>query len=499
MSGPLAQLRALLVLRWQMARAPGVRLATVLGAVLVAWLVAQAVRTGRTLDITLLATALEVAPAAFAGFGLLAVLAPLTTGGGHLVPDDQLVAYPVRPATSLLGGLVLAPLNLVWVSQLLALAGLTACLTLDGSLLRGSVTTLAYVLAVTVVGQLAAWLLVGLRATRAGRRVVGATAAALVVGVGLVVHTGSSAALLADSPTRAVVDGVIAGGDGHLARWSLTTGVLLLVAGGALGLGAGACRWALHRPTDASGTGTGTVRRRRGRPSPLRELVALDRASVWRAPALRRAGLVLAVLPGLLAGGAALPWSSLVVLPGLVAAGAALLFGVNAFSLDGPGAVWISSLPHDPVLGLWSKALVVTETVLAAVVLAAVGGSSRSPGAATPAELTALASSALLCTAVVVTLGMSTSVRRPHAADLRGPRDAVAPPGALVVASVRLALPTGAVGIVLGAVSSTGVWWLPPALALPLLGLCGLSAARTVRLYRDPLVRARVVHSVAGG
>lgn len=499
MTGPLAQLRALLALRWQMARAPGTRLATVLGGLLVAWLLAQAVRTGRTLDIALLATAIELAPAAYAGFGVLAVLAPLSSAGGHLVPDDQLVAYPVRPGTSLLSGLLLAPLNLVWVSQLLALAALTSCLTLGGSLLRGGATTLAYVLAVTVTGQLCAWLLAGLRQTRAGRRAVGAAAAGLVSGVVAVVHTGSAAALLDRSPTHAVVDGVIAGGDGHLTRWSVTTGVLLVLAGGTLALGAAACRWAARRPGDAGATVTGCVRRRRPRPGPMRELVALDRASVWRAPALRRAGLVLAVLPGLLAAGAALPWSSLVVLPGLVAAGAALLFGINAFSLDSAGAVWLSSLPHDPLLGLWSKAVVLAETVLVAVVLATVAGASRAPGAPSSAELSALVSSALLCSAVVVTLGLSASVRRPHAADLRGPHDAVAPPGALVVASVRLAVPTGAAGIVLGAAGGTGLWWLAPALALPLLLLCGLSALRTVRLYRDPLVRAGVVHTVSGG
>ena len=499
MTGPLAQLGALLALRWQMLRAPGARLASLLGGVLLAWLLARAVRAGSALDIPLLATAIEVAPAAYAGFAALAVLSPLTAASTHLVPDDQLVAFPVRPATHLLGGLLLAPLNLVWICQLLALTALTSCLTLGGSLLRGGVTTLAYVLAVTVVSQLGVWLLLGLRSSRRGRQVVGAAAGALVVGFVAVVQAGSGPALLARSPTSSVVDGVIAGGDGHLVRWSVTTGLLLLVACCGLALGAVTCRWALHRPGDASGAITGHVRRRRARSSALRSLVAVDRASVWRAPALRRAGLVLAVLPGLLAAGAGLPWSSLVVLPAVVAGGAALLFGVNAFSLDGAGAVWVSSLPHDPLLGLWSKAIVVTETVLATVVLAAVAGSSRSPGAPTAAELAALVCSAVLCTAVVVTLALSASVRRPYRADLGGPRDAVAPPGALAVASVRLALPTAGVGVVLGTAGGTGVWWLPPALALPLLALCALSAARTVRLYTDPHQRARVVHIVAGG
>ena len=497
MTGALTQLRALLSLRWQMTRAPGARLAVLLAGVLLVWLLARVVRTGRSLDIVTLAAALDVAPVAYVGFGVLALLAPLTSGGAHLVPADQLVAYPVRPATQLLGGLLLAPLNLVWIAQLLGLAALTSCLTLDGSLLRGGLTTLAYVLAVTVAGQLLTWSLLGLRQTRAGRQLVAVAGAVLVGGFVLVVRAGQGPALLERSPAGSVVDGVIAGGDGHLVRWSVTTGALLLLAAAGLVLGARACRWALHRPGDAGATVTGPVRRRRTPSSPLWALVAVDRASVWRAPALRRGALVLAVLPGLLAGGAALPWSSVVVLPGLVAAGAALLFGINAFSLDASGAVWLSSLPHDPRLALRAKAIVLTEVVLAAVVVASVAGSSRSPGAPTGAELAALLSSAALCTAVVVTLALSTSVRRPHAADLRGPRDAVAPPGALAASSARLALPTAVAGVLLGAAGTTGLWWLPPALALSLLALCAVSAARTVRLWNDPAERARVVHIVA--
>ena len=78
-------------------------------------------------------------------------------------------------------------------------------------------------------------------------------------------------------------------------------------------------------------------------------------------------------------------------------------------------------------------------------------------------------------------------------------RDAVAPPGALALASVRLALPTAAIGMVLGIAAGADTWWLPPALALPVLGLCALSAAQTVGLWRDPVHRSFVVHRVANG
>jgi hypothetical protein len=297
-----------------------------------------------------------------------------------------------------------------------------------------------------------------------------------------------------------VVDGVIAGGDGHLQRWGVVTGSLLALAAAGVAGGALACRWALLRPGGPGGTGArGPVHRRTPRGGALRELVAVDRASVWRAPALRRGAIVLGVLPGLLAAGAELPWSSLVVLPGLVAAGAALLFGVNAFALDASGSLWLASLPADPALLLRSKALVLTETVLGAVVVACAGGALRSRGSPTAAELTAVVSSVVLCTAVVVVLALHASLRRPFRADLRGPRDAVAPPGALALASLRLALPTAVVGVVLGTAAGTGQWWLPPALAAPVLGLCALSAARTAHRWADPVHRSFVVHTVANG
>ena len=501
MTSATAQLRALLVLRWQMARTPGLRFGIVLGAVAVCWLLTLVVGSAAGLDPVSLATAVELAPAAYLGFGLLAVVAPLTAGGGNeVVPPDQLVAFPMRPATQFFGGLLLAPANLVWVLQLLVLAAMTAYLTIGGSLLRGGLTSLAYVLGLTVLGQALAWLVVGLRQTRRGRRVVAVAGFALLVTAVVVVRVGYGNAVLASSPTRGVVRAVVLGGAGELQLWLLTTGALLLAL--ALGLFGGVrlCAWALSRPGDA-GTGRRTepVRRRPPRRSALLELVAVDRASVWRAPALRRGGLVLAVLPGLVAAGAAVPWESLVILPGLVAAGAGLLFGINAFCLDGSGAVWLASLPHDPRLVLRAKAVVLSETVLAAVVLAAVSGSLRSPGTPTPSEVTAIIASGVTCTVVVVTMALASSVRRPHRADLSGPRDAVAPPGALALASLRLAVPTALVGILLGSSLQLGAWWWPLVVALPPLLLCWLSLRRTFARYADPVVRARVVQVVSAG
>ncbi|MCW2608449.1 MAG: hypothetical protein JWO60_3142, partial [Frankiales bacterium] len=495
------QLRALFGLRWQMLRGLRARTGLLVVVLVVALLLVAAARSAGSLTGPALMTAIELAPQAFLGFGVLAMIAPLTAGGGNeIVPPDQLVAYPVRPSTQFVGGLVLAPVNLVWAVQLTVLVALTGFLSRGGDVLLASVTTATYVTAMTVLGQALAWTVVGLRQTRAGRRAVGAAGLLLVVTLITVVRTGYGQAALDRTPTRTVVAGVRAGAEQELQRWAVTTLALLLLTLVALQLGARACSWALRRPGDAGAARTSRdVRRSPLRSSALRQLVAQDRRSVWRAPALRRGGLVLALLPGLLAAGAELPWDSLIVVPGLVAAGAGLLFGVNAFCLDGSGAVWMASLPVDPRLIARAKAIVLTETVLATVVISAVSMGLRSPGLPTAAELAGLVSSGLACTAVVVQSCLSSSVRRPHRADLRGPRDAVAPPGALAVASARMAAPAALVGVVMESAASTGVVLLAPLLATPVLLLCGLSVARSLARWGDPVVRARIVQTVSAG
>lgn len=501
-TSPATQVRALLALRWQMVRTPGVKLGVSLVAVgLLFLLVKVAQFSGSGLNPAALETAKQLAPQAFLGFGVLAVVAPLTAGGGsEVVPPDQLVAFPVSPRTQFLGGLVLAPVNLVWALQIFALVAETAVLTTDGRSWPGALTTAAYVAAMTVVGQALAWVVVGLRLSRRGRQGVMATSGLLLVAAVVVVKLGAGRSLLEATPTRSVVHGVVAGTRGGWVRWGGTTAVLLLLLALALVGGARACAWALRRPGDAGTNRDATsVRRRRDHSSPLRSLVAVDRASIWRAPALRRGAMVLAVLPGLVAASAAVPWGSLVVLPGLVAAGAGLLFGVNAFCLEASGAVWLASLPHDPALLFRSKLWVLTETVAAAVVLAALSGATRSPGLPSTAEATGVLVSGLTCVAVVVAACMSLSVRHPHRADLRGPRDAVAPPGALALASARLALPAGLVGVVLEGATQSGSWWLPVVLAVPVIGLCALSLRHSRDRWADPVARSRIVQVVSAG
>jgi hypothetical protein len=209
--------------------------------------------------------------------------------------------------------------------------------------------------------------------------------------------------------------------------------------------------------------------------------------------------LVLAVLPGLAAAGVGLPWRSLVFLPGLVAAGGGLLFGFNAFCLDASGAVWLASLPHAPGLVARAKARVTAEAVLIGATLAAVLGAVRAKGSPTSTELVAILASATTCALLVVAGCVSSAIRRPYRADLSGPRDAVAPPGAMVIASLRLAVPAGLVGGLLEATAAAPSWWTPLAIALPVAAVSIVWLSRSLRRYDDPLQRSRIVQVVSAG
>ena len=104
-----------------------------------------------------------------------------------------------------------------------------------------------------------------------------------------------------------------------------------------------------------------------------------------------------------------------------------------------------------------------------------------------------------VCIALVVATSMHLSVTRPHRADLRGPRDTPAPPGTMAVYSARLAVVTTTVGLMFSA-ASFGRSVIPPmVLTLGLLAWAAFSWSRTRRRWSDPVVRARVVTTVAAG
>jgi hypothetical protein len=497
------QLATLVVLRWRMVRAPRVRSGLIALTAALPLLAVVAVAVGRQLPVDRAFGVALVTPSLFLSAAALAIIAPLAAGGGNqLYPADQLVAYPIRPQTVFSASLLLAPLNVVWLVQILALLTVTGLIAGGGPRLVLSVaTTLAYLVVVTVTGEALAWWVVGVRHSRAGRRLVWGLGATLLVTALWVFTTGRTTEVLDASPTKWVVILVLMGQSGHVASW--TAGFAGLVATGLVAgwCGARACAWALRRTGDA-GTHPQIrpVRPRTPRRTAFAELTAVDRASVWRSVPLRRGIIVLGLLPGLVAGLAGVDWSTIVLLPALVAAGAGLLFGVNAFCLDSSGALWLSSLPHESRLAFFAKARVLAEVCIGAVLIAVLAAAVRAPQAPTLAELAAVAGSTVACTASVVATCLHLSIRHPHRAELRESRDTPAPPGSMAVYSARLAAMTTLTAVLISLASFAEPWpWVPLLVAVPLTCRALLALLRTAREWDDPHIRARVVMAVASG
>jgi len=497
-----AQLPALVRLRWHMVRVERVRVGLLVLAALVPGLLCAAVIAGqlaprgRSFDATVLT------PTAFLGFAVLSLVAPLAAGGGNeLFPPEQLVAYPIRPATHFFESLLVAPLNLAWMSQFVLLFGITSFVTgTRPGLGLALVTTLVYVAMVTVAGQMAAWFLIGARQNLVGRRLVWAVTAAVVVGTVLVIRLHLGYAVLDHAPTRPVVSTVLAGGAHRYSAWLSGTAALFALLLGGLWCGPRVCAWALRRPGDRTRfRESRTQRRRPPARTALAMLVRVDRANVWRSAPLRRGLLVLAILPGLVAAGAALRWESVVLVPALVAAGAGLLYGVNMFCLDAGGATWLASLPHSPRVVIAAKTIVLAETIVGSCLVAAVAGVLRATDPPTVADVTAMAGCLLSCSAIVLATCLRLSIRRPNRADLRGHRDTPAPPAAMAVYSVRLATVTTFVGLLFSLAAHQQAWAACVLLASGLIALSGLSIAHSLRRWDDPVVRSRVVAAVSNG
>ncbi|MGB8652721.1 MAG: hypothetical protein WCD35_18890, partial [Mycobacteriales bacterium] len=282
----MGQLRALVGLRWQMVRSPRVRVGLLLLALALPLLVVLAGTAGQVArSASLSFNVLLLSPTLFLGFAVLAVVAPLSSGGGNeLFPPEQLVAFPVRPATTYLASLLSAPLNLAWATQVVSLAAATSFIADRGPLVLLSLTTtLAYIALATTAGQAIGWWVVGARQSALGRHLTtGLGIAVLVTAVG-VVAAGRTVSLLDRSPTTAVTIAAVQGSQGRLLPWAGTTFVLVVATAVALWSGTRAAGWALRRPSEA--VRAISSRRQRRRPSPrgnVRTLLRADRASVWR-------------------------------------------------------------------------------------------------------------------------------------------------------------------------------------------------------------------------
>jgi hypothetical protein len=483
-----------------MVRSRRVRLGLFALAAVVPLLMAAAVAGGRLLPQQRAFDAAVVAPTAFLVYAALAIVGPLTAGGGsELFPADQLVPHPVRPFTVFVSSLLLAPLNIAWVGQTAALLSLTAYVvpTADG-LPAALAVTADFALAATTTGLAVAWATAGLRQSAAGRRVLWSLVAALAVVVVVVVRAGVTD-VLDRAPTRDVVLALLSGSRGHYTRWATMLVALTAVAGAALVAGGRSTAYTLRRPPGLTAERvTRSVHRRPAAPSVLGQLRRLDRAAVWRAPALRRGVLVMGGLPGIVMAVAGVDWTTVALTGGLVSAGAGLLFGVNVFCLDGPGALWLGSLPLRPELHLRAKAMAIAEICLVCSALTVVAGAVRADDGATVAGVTAAICAVLSCTATVTATCLRMSLVSPYRADLRDPRDTPAPPGAMAVRSARLAVQTTVLALVVTALARTGAL-APVLLSVAVVCLAARSVLRSGQTYAEAHTRARVLVTVATG
>jgi hypothetical protein len=387
------------------------------------------------------------------------------------------------------------------MTSFLALLGVSAYAADRGPLVAlSAVTVLVYCLTATVLGQALAWFFEGVRQRRAGRVAVRVCAAVLIA-VALVVQlTGNLTDVLDRLPTTRIALSANFGAQGRYLSWVTPLLFLLAVAASALWLGERACGWTQRQVSDGGlQPETRPVRRRTGATSDLRALMQVDRASVWRSAPLRRGAIVMAVLPGAIAAITEPRWDSLVLLTGLVAAGSGLLFGVNAFGMDGPGALTLEGLPMAPSLRYWAKALVIIEFAALTIAGALLVGAFRADGAPTLTQLTALLCSLVVSALAVASFCMRVSVRSPHRAELRGRRDTPAPPGAMIAYSTRLAWRTTWIAMVLSIVALAPWPWLPVAVAVPMGCLAGMSLIRSADEWQDETVRSRIVSTVASG
>lgn len=428
-------------------------------------------------------------------FLTVAALAPLAAGGGYqLFPPDQLAPHPVPSSALVRISLLLTPLNLAWYAQTIGIVGLTIALRLPGG---GTLAVAAFaasaVVASTVIGQAVSWWVAGVRRNRSGRRATWVLMLGLLV-LGYLARNWLTTALVR-RPGR-LLDTLRP--DGYVVLYLIS---LLLIAVTALALRAAdhGCAWALGRRTVEAPVGQQNISRRPDPASPYRARLTMDRASVWRSPPLKRGVFVLALLPAASAAIARLDWPSLALLPGFVATGAALLFGVNAFCLEGGGAIWLLSQPQDARIALYSKAQVILETTLLAVAVAMSGGLLRARYAPDALGVAAVLASTLVAAAVVLATCLRLTIARPHRADLLGPRDTPAPPGSMAAYAVRLTVMAGFPAATFSIFARLELGWPILLLAAVMIGWAGVSILRTIRRWQDPAVRVRVAVTVAAG
>jgi hypothetical protein len=437
-------------------------------------------------------------PAAYLAFLISTTLALVVGAGGReLVPREEGVAYPISPTTDHLGAFLLAPLNITWLVQAWALLGLSAYVVGPDGLLTVQITVVAWLFAATALAQMMAWGAEWVRRGPHGLVLVRSAGAVLAFGFAALVATQQVTEVLDHSPTLYVVIAALSG-DGNPAGWFVGTVATVLVGVAAVCVGALVAHAVARRPPrDETRAASRAVRVRTMPTSDWAALLGIDRASVWRSVPLRRGLVVLAVMPGAVAAAGRLEWSILPVLPGIVAAGAALLFGVNAWCLDGNGAVWRESLPVTPSQAFAVRAWVLFETLMLASTVTLVIAATRTLEPPTVAEITALTATVIVVSMQVVARSMHWSVDRPFAADLRSARAAPAPPLTMMSYSAHLALTSTLTGLAFSLMAQLRSPTAAILLAMPV----ALFAVRRLVITSDrwalAAVRADVVATVS--
>jgi hypothetical protein len=469
---------------------------TLLAAVIPAFMPGAGVAEGVPADEQRRAlTVLSLLPVGFAGFLALAVVSAVASGGGReLLPRDQATPYPISPTTDHLGALLLAPVNTAWLLQAWVLVGSASYGVGPAKLLAGEAVVLLWLVVATCLAQVVAWSSEAVRRRRHGIAVM-RTLSIVLLGTAVWLHVQHQLVPVLDRvPT---VWFVVGAADGFSGRWLLTVAVEVAIVVGAVVLGVFPAHLAARRTArDELRVESET---RSALPNPRSDLLALvrtDRSSVWRTVPMRRGILVLAIGPGLVAIAGDVPWHAMTILPGLVASGGALLFGVNAWCLDGRGGLWRESLPVSPQTVFTARAIVLAEFLLVASVITIVLASLRA-GIPSAPELAALAATLLVVTVQVAAAGLRWSARRPFAVDLRSARATPAPPAVMVAYSTRLAISTTLTSLVFSGLARTPSWEISVVVAVPFLAWSTARLLRTAREWTDPVQRARVVVSVA--
>jgi hypothetical protein len=447
-------------------------------------------------------TAAEVSallPSAYLGVLVLSTVSASVSGGGReLLPRDQGTAFPVSPTTDHLGALLMAPLNIAWLLQSWTVLAATAHVVGPHRLVAAQVPVLVWLVASTALAQVVAWGIEWVRRGPHGRLLVGGAGLAVTAGVLALAATVGLPDPTGPLPTHGILDTALHGAGARWGSWAAGVVLLALVAAAAVVLGARLAHVLGRRPVREESRLETAVHPARAFPrSDLAAVLRLDRAGVRRSLPMRRGFAVLAVLPGVIAVVSGLDWASVIVLPALVVSGGALLFGVNAWSLDGRGALWRESLPVPPRLTFTARLLVLGEMLLVSAALVIALAAVRA-GPPTAVEAVSLAAATVVAILQVLSGSLRWSVRRPFAVDLRSARATPAPPLVMVGYSTRLAVVTTFTALVFVAASQAPSWRWPVLLAVPFLLASALRIGRTARVWDGAEDRSRVVTTVAG-